>query len=361
MLRGWPNSIRSHARERSTDMQDDISAYEKLRVVLRKVGGKTAEGHEMIMMAFPKIDGRTADTFASDARYYTATQTNTLLWTASCDLVVLRDVKALRYEKLPSIKRLRARYNADDVDVLTACLGNSLNPGEAAVKIGVPTYAIEQFVQCGQIELLDQAGVVALRGAQVAKDSVERLLSELRTQAQNSKAPKRNIAVRRALGQIPGEKPWGALVKAMLNGAISYYPPTNKISLREFMIDPAHILKLKGPVIKFDASALAITHISLRDACELLAGGYEEGIAAITFKGLEVVRFGAGKGVLRSELNELVSEIAFAGEAAAYTGRNGIGLNRTFQGLGIQRIHGAWSRRELLKRGFVNSIKVPSP
>jgi hypothetical protein len=356
ILHGWPRSVQAHLDQCTNLMAGDISAYAALCCALRQIGRATPEGHEIVSTTFPKIDGRTSDTFACNDRYYTASQANTLLCTASSELKRLRDAQALRYEQLSSKRRLHARYHAEDVDTLLVLLRNSKAAGSAGAYLDLPTYAVEQIADRGNLEIIAHPGIVALRGPQVAADSLTDLASNLRAKAKRSAAPENYVMLKSALPQCPGEKPWGLTVEALLTGSIPFHMKDEKLSLRSVLVNPVGFPFVGTATPDYFKIRLGIAYISLSDACEILATRHVEGLAAINSAGLEIVRGGRANGVARQDLRDLGGKIAFVGEAAAFTGRNGRTLHHEFTRIGVPRIHGAWSRPALAALGMVRPM-----
>ncbi len=357
MLIDWPGSIRAAVAIRKERIADDMQAYDALRADLRWLTAKTSEGERLLAYAFATLDGRTSDTFTTGSEnYYTATEANLLLRTASYELTKLRDSGAVRFDKLPSNKRMRARYHMGDVDTLKQLLDDSLTPGAAAVALDLPVYAVEQIAAYGHLAVHDHPGVVSLRGVQVGARSVAMLLERLRRTAKISQPPPKYVGLRTALSSYPGEKSWGLVISAMLAAEIPFCIQGDNLSLRRIMIDPAHLADMALSSARPTKNCLGISHHSLRDVCEIFVVGFEEGAAAVTSANLEVVRYGAGKGIPRKGLANLITEIAFVGEAAAFTGRRGIPLHHEFVRIGVPRICGAWSREVLADLGFVRRM-----
>jgi hypothetical protein len=143
LLRGWPASMQGAADARLSDIPDDLVAYEQMRRDIRWISqGAGDEGRQLVAIAFPDVDGRKVQTFAKETRFYTATETNTALWTSSRELALLRGLKALRWDELPSGRRKRARYDADDVDELRLLLRRSISPETVASRFKVPVYVV---------------------------------------------------------------------------------------------------------------------------------------------------------------------------------------------------------------------------
>jgi hypothetical protein len=356
IVTGWPGSIQTYAEQQADKMGHDIKAYEQLRRDLKWIAGKSEEGRAMIAMAFPKIDGRTADTFAGATRYYTASQTSAILWTASNELRRLRDAQAVDYETLPSNVRLRARYKADDVDALRELLDDVVTPGSAASDLDLPTYAMEQLAAEELVQVHNEPGVVALRGPQLAAGSVRTLIATLMGRRIKSTAPSGYVKLRTALAGYPGEKPWGAALKAILDEAIPFHLVGNELSIRQIAIAPGRLPDLARP--STEPGRLRVTHLSMRDAVEVLVSKEQDGAATIRSACPTPTRHKQGLGIARTELARLVAKVAFTGEAAVHRNRNAIKLHHEFTSIGVPREHGAWSREALVELGMVKPFAL---
>ena len=360
ILAEWPRPLQAFAKQRVIDLEDDVAGYQVLRGDIRRLGRGSIETGKMIADAFPTLDGRIVDTFGPTARtFYSASETNLKLGTSSKELERLRDAAAFGFEKLPSIKRFRARYDADDVDHFGIILRNCTPPGNAAVHLDIPTYAVGQLAESGRLLVEKHPGVLTLRGLQVTRTSLTDLEKALRSRAQDTMARENLIPIRTAMLQFPGEKSWAQVIEGMLRGTIPFQLKDDALSIRDALIEPARIAGL-AMVPGNSADPLGITHIAMRDAYEILATGGEEAMPVITAARISVVRYGPGKGVARGELRELVAKVAFSGEAAARTGRSAISLNHEFSRLGIPKVHAGWSRAALVKMGMVAAVRMPT-
>jgi hypothetical protein len=334
-------------------MENDIRAYERLREALRWLSRGTPEGSALVMMTFPELDGRTAKPFATAKRYYTASEANHLLSTASWQLKKLREAKALRFEKLPSNVRLRARYDADDVDALKAAMVGTTSLGGAATTLDVPVYAIGQLADVGRLKLRNQPGVVALRGVQICAESIADLIRGFAERKRPAATRNGWITLREAIAGNPGEKPWGRIVDAMLSNRIPYEMDEGEFSTRRIMVDPTRIptFPIEPKSVTIDPTCL--TRVSLRDAYEILGASDEEAIASIRSAKLVITQDGRRKSVDRRTLWSLVSQIAFTGEVAAFMHKNPVAMHHQLRRLGIPRVHCAWSRPALMALGMV--------
>ncbi|MCP6329995.1 hypothetical protein NL460_28070, partial [Klebsiella pneumoniae] len=62
--------------------------------------------------------------------------------------------------------------------------------------------------------------------------------------------------------------------------------------------------------------------------------------------------------VSREAVDALARIIAFTGEAAVFSNRNAVGLYHELKRAGVARLHGGWSRRELVERGLVSHARA---
>lgn len=370
LLRGWPASMQAFADRRLDAIAGDVTAYETMRRDMRWIAQRNdMEGESLVGLAFADIDGRKVQTFAKDTRYYTATETNIQLWTSSQQLKQLRDAKALRFEELPGGQRKRVRYDADDVDALRNLLRTSTTAEAVAAWFELPVYAISQIAfpqpvptasggsDTALLTALDHPGVVVLQGQKLDAASVENFARELDSIAIRRQPPPGFITLRSAMIRYPGEKPWGRVLAALLGSRIPYYVAgTQPATARSIHVDPARLPKLPLTQRERDEGFLRFTHVSMRDAGEILGAGFEETAQAIASRGIEISRYGKGNGVSREAVNALASIIAFTGEAAVFSNRNAVGLYHELKRAGVARLHGGWSRRELVERGLVSPL-----
>ena len=166
-----------------------------------------------------------------------------------------------------------------------------------------------------------------------------------------STAPISYVNLRTALAGYPGEKPWGAALKAILDKAIPFHLIGDQPSVRQIAIDPGRLPALALPMIA--PGRLRITHLSMRDAVEVLVSKEQEGSATIRSGCVTPTRHKKGLGILRTDLAKLVAKVAFTGEAAVHCNRNAINLHHEFTSIGVPRVHGAWSRQALVDLGMV--------
>lgn len=353
LIAGWPRSAKDEVRDRIDGMGRDLIGYDRLRIDLRWIGRGSEEGARLAALAFPTLEGRTAKPFAGEKRYYTATQTNTKLWINSSELKLLREAEAVGFEELPSNRRLRARYDADDVDGLRAALDEGIGPGSAASELDVPTYALGQFVRAGRLNICKAPGVHVLRGVPISKRSIQALIAKLRCDGGDIAPPEEWIPMRRLLTSYPGEKPWGECVELLFDGRVKFHVGTGPFSVRNIRVDPTDLPMLRVVGTGVERDPTAISRLPLREAYEVLGAPDEEAMVALRSAKVEILVDGRGKSVGRSELHGLVGEIAFASEVVTLGGASSIAIFHQLSRLKVPHVHGAWSRADLVMRGMV--------
>jgi len=371
LLRRWPASMQAFADARLDAIAGDVSAYDSMRRDIRWIAQRSDEERRLVGMAFRDIDGRKVQTFAKDTRFYTATETNTHLWTSSWQLRQLRDAKALRFEELPGGLRKRVRYDAGDVDALRTLLRSSISPEAAAARLELPVYAIGQIAfprrspgsldatvyrETGLLTVYDHPGVVIIQGQTLEAASVDQLASAMEAKAVRRAPPPGLIPLRSAMIRYPGEKPWGRVLAALLAGRIPYYVNgSQSATARSMYVDPARLPKLPLSQQERADSFLRFTHVSMRDAGEILGAGFDETAAATASRKIEIARHGKANTVSRDAVNALAEIIAFTGEAAVFSNRNAVGLYHELKRGGVARLHGGWSRSALVELGLISA------
>lgn len=359
LLRAWPTSIQQVVARRMEANGDDLAAYDEVRNEVRWISKYTEnEGQAILAMAFPQLDGRTVKTFSSATRFYTATEVSRRLWTSSVELGRLREADAIRFEPLPSRQRLRARYDADDVDELQRQLQAGETPGKIAARFDLPVYAVSQLVAAKRLAMMDHPGVRVLRGNLIDTTSAQALEDDLASVAIRSAAPRGFVSLRYAMVRYGGEKPRARIIGAMLDRKFRYYLPDGQApEVRDMMVNPADLPVIPAKDIDMH-DPLGLTFVSLRDAHEILGAAHYEAEATIASAGLAVVPFGKGKGVDRGALNRLASVVAYVGEASASSPLSPIALHHELTGEGVRRVHEGWCRLALAERGLVSRLPL---
>lgn len=358
LLRGWPDSIRAFANAKLDQIAGDVNAYDEMRRDIRWIAQRAAaDEQQLLATAFPDIDGRKVKTFAKDVRYYTATEANMLLWTSSRELAQLRKAAALKWEELPGGLRKRVRYNAADVDELRIILRNSMSPEAVGARLELPVYAIEQMVWLELLEAHDNVGATILHGQQVRPSSADDFGRKLDAAAIRRPPPAGFVQLRSAMMRFPGEKPWARVLKAMRDGHIPFYVEgTQRATARNMHVHPARLPRAPLSDTERGGDIVILTHVSIRDACEILGLGFEETTGVTASAKIEIIRRKKGKGVARDDLLNLAASIASTGEAAAFSNRNPVELYHELKRLGVNRLQNAWCRGSLVELGLVSDM-----
>ncbi|MDA9420970.1 hypothetical protein [Bradyrhizobium sp. CCBAU 53380] len=137
--------------------------------------------------------------------------------------------------------KLPVRMAVNHVAPIARYLSDALHPGQAALMIGAPIYAVGDLADHGLIERLEPP-VAAMLGATVAysRASVEALIEKLQGAALKcSSGESVTMTVTRLR---TGTMPWGAIVKAVLDNpsTIGWDPKLKTFRLRKLrVIDPS--------------------------------------------------------------------------------------------------------------------------
>lgn len=358
LLREWPDSIQGAVATSMDAVGGDVSGYNKVRAAVRWIAlDAGTEGKAMIASAFPDLDGRKVNTFAIAARrYYTTSDTNRLLATSSKDLARLRENDALPFEQLPSGRRFRARYDADEVDLIHAVQRSGTSYETAAERFKLPVYAIGQTAAIGLVRRIKHPAVAILAGRNCDSRSLAEFESSIRSRA--GQLPSTGISLRSALRKFPGEKPWGMAIAAMMAGKLAFRLRDGQFTGSDIFIDAASPGVPSAGATEFRVDPLISDLISLRDVSEILGTAFYESVAALKSAKIEAIRVKRMRGVERRQLLTLCSEIAFVGEAAAWSEINPQRLQAKFAKLGVPRKHGGWVRQDLADLGYVSQYVV---
>ncbi|EZP49937.1 hypothetical protein [Sphingomonas sp. RIT328] len=356
LLSGWPEAIQARFQERAQAMTDDPDAYAFLRRAMRWVGGVPgSEAGRLLEHALPDLDGRTVHVCAGKWRYYTTAEANRRLLTSSAQLTMLRERQAVRCEILPSRMRVRARYDAEDVDALRARLDGTMPVGTVASRLDVPVYAIGQLARADRLVVEEAVGVSVLRGRQIERSSLNRLQAALQAAASSTRVPSDYVKLRKLFARRAGERPWGPVVELVLNGSLPFHL-SESMSLRDAWVDPRRLPRLRIPFPDMSSDPLRLQHVSLRDAQDVLGTRFATTVHALGGHEFVQSRGGRGDRVDRGALRSLAATVAFLGEVAA---RNEWAAGYALAVLsrsGLPTCRGGWSRQSLLERDLVDPV-----
>jgi hypothetical protein len=159
---------------------------------------------------------------------------------------------------------------ADDVDALKGRLNDRITLPFAAAPLGVPYYAISQFIEDGLLEPLDHVFWRKFDDeSTVRKSSVEALLRKLDLNTRTDLRDTKPIAVlSRVIGG--GLKPWHSIVRLLLNGTVPYEMPRERRGVLRMRVPRSAVeefAKLEAILIPHPTTPTAM---SIRDAGEVL-------------------------------------------------------------------------------------------
>ncbi|WP_174275547.1 hypothetical protein [uncultured Sphingomonas sp.] len=354
MLSDWPNGLRAYVEARETEIAGERKAYQQLIADVRWVAAGASsdeEGRNVIATAFPKLNSGIADALSTGQRYYLAKSVNDILWTCGAKLKALRDGKVIGFDEIPSGQRTRARYDADDVDRLRARLADCDADGTIAVRFDIPVYAVGQLAIRGVLDVIDDPGVIILRGPQVGKASADRLARSLTENRIEGDIPGNWMPLRRAMAQFQGEKPWGRVIHALSDGEIPFRVKGPVPTGRTIHVDPLSLAAWGEPPTDLKADPLNTDLIALRDTSDVLGCDAQEGNAAAVSAGLPVMKTRRGKGVDRISLRKLSTQIIFTKELALLSTTSGRRWDHILGAAGVPRLHGGWCRAAVDRKG----------
>jgi hypothetical protein len=203
----------------------------------------------------------------------------------------------------------------------------------------------------------EHPGVLLLQGQKVDAASLDPFARGLDAAAIRCKPTRGFMSLRSAMIRYPGEKPWGRVLEALLTKRIAFYidgpQPANALNM---MVRPSSLPPHPLRANEQGDDILDLTHVSMRDAGEILGAGFDETAAVIASTRIEIIRYGKGKGVSREAVQRLAGAVAFTGEAAVFSSRTAVGLYNQLKRDGVSRRHGGWSRPALVKLGLASDL-----
>ncbi|PND71774.1 hypothetical protein, partial [Escherichia coli] len=132
--------------------------------------------------------------------------------------------------------------------------------------------------------------------------SVDDFARHLHATAIRQTPPAGFVPLRSAMMRFPGEKPWARVLKAMRDRHIPFYVEgTQGATTRNMHVNPARLPRAPLSQTERGDEILILTHVAIRDACEILGLGFEETANATASAKIEIIRRKKGKGVARDD------------------------------------------------------------
>lgn len=331
ILNGWPGSVADHIREKA--LVDPEAALATVTAVRRVCHGESAwpEHRELVTKAMPEIvEGhhqhvirRLVPNLVDGHR---AARTIGIRGSGMATLV---RAKALLPQVARGTARTHGSFLVSDVEAVAAAVADSVEATCIVEEIGITLHGVEQLVCGGDLTPADHRAVVGLYpNLRVTMSSYAALTARLRDPELGKAQVDGGVPLRRTILAVGGrEKPWGAIIRAMLAGDLPFAiaRPAGRLVDR-IDVEPGPGLDAALALV-FDRAAhpdfrFAET-MRQRDAIELLnidPSRYQD-IAKL----LPDKVFGPKKTIVTSAVRELAAELIDAREARH---RWGISLDR---------------------------------
>lgn len=163
-------------------------------------------------------------------------------------------------------------FDAAKLGHASALLSDRLELGAVSERIGISHDGVRQLCAQGELEPLEvELALIALKRAHVSRSSFDRLVGRLRSSASRD-VPPDAIPLRRAMFAIGGrEKPWGAVIGAMLAGDMPFYiPDAAAVRTSGLMVSRTAIHSMSGFTADPMPARSTSERMNGRDAEELL-------------------------------------------------------------------------------------------
>ncbi|UYY57998.1 hypothetical protein [Sphingomonas sp. S2-65] len=224
MLSSWPEGLRKACSDAaSADAAAGLRLAKQLRLLVR--GRNSWPCHADIMLdALPGLassDKATLKNAIGQAGNSAETQrvlgvsqrTFERLWKASilCPIAVGGTINRHQI------------FRTDKLRATAALLADRMDLGSASQRLGISHHGVEQLCALNQLSLLgDPAVRLALLRRQVSRSSFDALVEALENSAAQQLSGE-ELPLRRAAAAIGGrEKPWGAILVAMIEGSLAF-------------------------------------------------------------------------------------------------------------------------------------------
>lgn len=242
--------------------------------------------------------------------------------------------------------RLLPTLDRAEIDVLNDILENRVGPDRASHRLHLPQYAMHQLAAEGLLAIIKHPYIVAHYGeGQVHEAEFARFRRRLQAGGISPDSVADPVALHRAARAMGGDlKPWGTILRSLLDGSIAYNISGDAID--RILISASDAAALRSMSLSGQAVAVRGRHVSQRDAAEILN---------LPFKHAHLLPAGGTQGAshripLRKVRHLARTRITLA-ELSARTGIQSTRLEHRLEKDGCPR-HDAlgWMRREALAK-----------
>lgn len=251
IAKGWPSNLQQWALQEGQARVNDRNSYLSLRSDLRKLARKILLEPDGSKIAH---DSSRSDSYGATGfngihmGHYSQREARSRLdcyhnkLTEICDLDLVPNWK-FRYRSGAAGGLFL--IDSERIDQLAGELASSVPSWQVRRDLCLPPYAIDQLICLGVVMGNDPA-VRFMKGKQcLPKTEVDQLVFRIKEMAIPKKPPKNAISLRSLANCIGGkEKPWGAIIKAIIEGEISFWLKNQKVTTHQILLDPREKQKL---------------------------------------------------------------------------------------------------------------------
>ena len=242
--------------------------------------------------------------------------------------------------------RLLPTLDRGEVEALNDFLENRVGPDRSSHRLNLPQYAIHQIAAEGLLSLNEHPYVVAHYGeGQIHEDEFTRFRRALKAGGAAAGSIDDPVALHRAARAMGGGfKPWGMIIRSLLDGSIPYTIAGDTID--SITIRASDVVALRLIDLSRQGGAVRSRHVSQRDAVEVLN-------LPLTHAHLIPAQETAGGShrIRVSRLRRLARERVTLAELSARTGIHGTRLESMLEKDGCPRSDAmGWMRRKALAK-----------
>lgn len=348
ILTGWPTSLHEELRPLLL-----TEGAEKMKTRLRKLRSATSKAAgwpmitQVVRQSHPDLMAKGRHALrALDGTIMTGTSANRIVAMAPHRFAVVKRSRELTALTISGNERVFSDFGRKDVIEFARAKADSMPLRVAAERLGIAQHGVEQLAAMGMVDVEAHPALRAFSPClRLTTSSVELLLTRLAEAGTVELADA--VPIRSAVKAIPGEKPWGPIVAAMLDGTISFVMEAG--SRRAFhRVGIAQSSADMLSTFRFERA----DHPGFDFAPDMTRRDVEEALNLVPRRLAEALREEIGSADVRRPLVADVQRIARERiSLAEICARTALGSRRTpmaLKGAGLPRLGAAgWSRRDV--------------
>lgn len=228
LLRTWPEGIVTWAQKRVDLAQDESTCRRDLNRRIRRIAWGDSgfeDQRELVREVFPTFASPRAGA-RRGGRLYTGHEANRILPGFATHATEIRrlGLVASRSDGARGIMG-SLLYHSGPIDAAGACWRDATPVTTIVARLRLPLYAVEQMIDSGLLELLeDPILAVVMRRRQAIASVFDDLLRRLRRQARRRAPPSTALPIGWESRRIGGgPKPWSKIFDDLLDGSIPFW------------------------------------------------------------------------------------------------------------------------------------------